>query len=86
MSEDELKALVEQLTIERNQYREENESYKELIENLKGLSLYDYDLDYDYEENPIDNYYSFDMKYYIDNWFKCDQLDKAKEEQCKKSY
>lgn len=53
-----------------------NKSYERLIDNLKQLDLYEYELDYDYEEEPIDNYYPFNMEYYIENWFKVEEIDK----------
>ena len=56
--------------------QEELDSYKRLVENLKTLQLYEYELDYDYEEEPVDNYMPFDMKYYVNNWFEVEKIDR----------
>ena len=44
------------------------DKYENLIKHLKELDLYEFELDYDYEENPIDNYYPFNLSEEIENW------------------
>ena len=60
---------------ENKQLKEQVDRYKRLIEYLKKLDFYEFDLDYDYEENPVDNYYPADMEYHIDNWLANEELE-----------
>lgn len=63
---------------ENAELKKELNKYKKLLEYLKTLDLYEYYLDYDYEENPVDNYYPADMEYHIDNWL---ELEKDEEDE-----
>ena len=60
---------------ENKQLKEQTDRYKKLIEYLKKLDFYEFELDYDYEENPIDNYYPADMEYHINNWLANEKLE-----------
>ena len=64
-----------ELQQENKQLKEQVDRYKRLIEYLKKLDFYEFDLDYDYEENPIDNYYPADMEYHINNWLANEELE-----------
>lgn len=46
---------------------EENRILKNILESIKNLDLYEFELDYDYEEEPISNYYPFNMEEYINS-------------------
>lgn len=70
------KDIFEELFNELENFRKDYNTYRKLIENLKTLTLYDYEVDYDYEEEPIDNYYSFDMEEYINNYLEVEKLEK----------
>ena len=66
-----------QLQQENKQLKEQTDRYKKLIEYLKKLDFYEFELDYDYEENPIDNYYPADMEYHINNWLANEELERS---------
>lgn len=53
---------------------DERDLYKKLIEYLKTLDLYEFELDYDYEENPISNYNPVNLGEYIENWLKDNEV------------
>ena len=55
---------------------EEITKYKYLIERLKELDLYEYEVDYDWDENPYDSYFPADLDYHIENILKCYEYDK----------
>ena len=74
-----LRLNIEKLFEENKQLKEQVDRYKRLIEYLKKLDFYEFDLDYDYEENPIDNYYPADMEYHIDNWLANEELESDEE-------
>ena len=59
-----------------NRMQKELDKYKRLVEHLKTLQLYDYDLDYNYDDEPYLDYFVFDLDYYIDNWLKCEEVNK----------
>lgn len=44
----------------------ENKKQKEVLDKIKKLELYEFDLDYDYEENPVEHYTPFFMREYIE--------------------
>lgn len=70
----------QKLQQENKELKEELDKYKRLIEYIKGLDFYEFELDYDYEENPVSNYYPADMEYHINNWLKIEEIDKEKDE------
>lgn len=51
-----------------------NKFYERLIDNLKHFDLYEYESDYG--EEFVDNFYNFYMKYYVENGFKIEEIDK----------
>ena len=54
------------------------ETYKELIEHIKGLvGLGEKRADYDYEENLYDTFEPFDFEYYINNWFELREIEES---------
>ena len=55
---------------------EEITKYKYLIEKLKELNLYEYEVDYDWDENPYDSYFPADLDCHIENILKCYEYDK----------
>lgn len=74
---DTLKDMVLELQEENKKLKEQVDRYKRLIKYLKKLDFYEFELDYDYEENPIDNYYPADMEYHIDNWLANEELESS---------
>lgn len=68
------------LVKENKQLKKQVDRYKRLIEYLKCLDLYEFELDYDYEENPVSNYYPADIGYHINNWLEIEEIDKGSEE------
>ena len=58
-----------------NRLEKELNKYKKLVEHLKTLKLYDSYLDYDYDDNSYIDYFVFDLGDYINNWFKCEEID-----------
>ena len=70
-----LRLNIEKLFEENKKLKEQVDRYKRLIKYLKKLDFYEFELDYDYEENPIDNYYPADMEYHIDNWLANEELE-----------
>ena len=44
----------------------EDNKYKEVLDKIKKLELYEFDLDYDYGENPVEHYTPFFMREYIE--------------------
>ena len=71
----ELIEQYEEFKKENEKLKEQVDRYKRLIEYLKKLDFYEFDLDYDYEENPIDNYYPANMEYHINNWLANEELE-----------
>ena len=59
--------------------RDELNTYASLVEHLKTLSLYDCQLDYDYDDNSFLDYIPFDMEYYINNYFEVMKIDEEEE-------
>lgn len=76
----------QRLSKENQELKKQLEEYQNLIKNLKQLELYEYNLDYDYEENPIDDYQSFDMDYYIDNYLKIGILNEEETKNKRKEF
>ena len=76
----ELIEQYEEFKKENEKLKEQVDRYKRLIEYLKKLHFYEFELDYDYEENPIDNYYPADMEYHINNWLANEELERSDEE------
>ena len=60
--------LFEITTLNTNKYLLEQKlnKYKEVLDKIKKLELYEFDLDYDYEENPVEHYTPFFMREYIE--------------------
>lgn len=57
--------------------------YQSLIEELKTLNLYEQDIDYDWDENPIENYWPATLDDYIENFFSYYE-DKPEKQHIKK--
>lgn len=60
-----IEPMFYQLQQENKQLKEQLDKYERLIEYLKSLDFYESELDYDYEEKPVSNYYPADMVYHI---------------------
>ncbi len=60
---------------------EEITKYKYLIERLKELDLYEYEVDYDWDENPYDSYFPADLDYHIENILKCYEYEQENQKQ-----
>lgn len=60
---------------------EEITKYKYLIERLKELDLYEYEVDYDWDENPYDSYFPADLDCHIENILKCYEYEQENQKQ-----
>ncbi len=57
---------------------EELLKYKALVSWLKQHEFYEYDVDYDWDENPVDDWIPVNLDIYVDNFLKCYDYDNPK--------
>ena len=56
--------------------KEELNIYKEAIEEIKKYEPCYYEMDYDWDENPIDSYQSLDIDYIVNNIREIKKIEK----------
>lgn len=59
---------ISKMTDKESYLIEELRKYKKLIEELKTLNLYECDIDYDWDENPIEVYWPADLDEHIEEF------------------